>query len=86
MQSVKSAADIVAWCTHYLSIMLDVPAKRVDPDTKFSRLGVDSAMSTFFVVGLEELLDMEITPDVVFEYQTINELARYLAGRQRPSS
>jgi acyl carrier protein len=33
------------------------------------------------IVELEEWLGIELTPDLLFEYPTIAELARYLAGR-----
>ncbi len=52
----------------------------VDPDAKFARLGLDSANSLYLIVELEEWLAIELTPDLVFEYPTIAELARHLAG------
>src|SRR5712672_3212182 len=58
----------------------------VDPDAKFARLGLDSANSLYLIVELEEWLAIELTPDLVFEYPTIAELARHLAKRWRVKS
>jgi acyl carrier protein len=33
------------------------------------------------IVELEEWLELELTPDLLFEHPTISDLARYLAGR-----
>jgi acyl carrier protein len=47
----------------------------------FARLGLDSANSVFLIVELEDWLGLELTPDLLFEYPTIGELARHLATR-----
>ena len=37
-------------------------------------------MAVYLVAELEEWLGRELAPEVAFEYPTIAELARYLAG------
>ena len=76
-----SESAIREWCVKYLARTLDLPEQMVDPDAKFARLGLDSANSLYLIVELEEWLAIELTPDLVFEYPTIAELARHLAGR-----
>jgi acyl carrier protein len=76
-----SESTIRDWCVGYLARTLDLPEQTVDPDAKFARLGLDSANSLYLIVELEEWLGVELTPDLVFEYPTIAELARHLAGR-----
>jgi acyl carrier protein len=78
--SALTEAAIRDWCTRYLAETLSLPANRVDPDVKFARLGMDSAMAAFFLVGLEDWLGIELPQDVVFEYPTIAQLARHLAS------
>jgi acyl carrier protein len=36
--------------------------RRLDPDAKFSRIGLDSAMSVQLAVALEERLGIEMAP------------------------
>ena len=75
-----SESAIRDWCVEYLVRTLDLQAQAIDPDVKFVRLGLDSANSVYLIVELEEWLGIELTPDLLFEYPTIAELARYLAG------
>jgi acyl carrier protein len=82
--SNKTEAEIRDWCIGYLAKTLKRPANSIDPEAKLARLGVDSATSVFLLVELEELLDVELPTNLVFEYPTITQLARQIAGRLRP--
>ena len=79
--SDKGEAEIIAWCVAHLAKALRRPAEKIDPQTSFVRLGVDSAMAVYLVAELEEWLGRELAPEVAFEYPTIAELAHYLAGK-----
>ena len=79
---VSSQSDIRDWCVKYLASALDLPANQIDPNAKFTRLGMDSVVAASLVAELEIRLDLELSPDVVFEYPTVAELARYLAERR----
>jgi acyl carrier protein len=76
-----SESDIRDWCIRQLASTLNVPASRIDPQAKFARLGMDSAMSIFFLVEIEEWLGIELPSDTVFEYPSVAELAHHLASR-----
>jgi acyl carrier protein len=69
--------------------MLERVATDIDPDTKFSRMGFDSAMSVQLAVALEQLLGIEIGPDAIADHPTISRLVTYLAAccaeRSRPA-
>jgi acyl-CoA synthetase (AMP-forming)/AMP-acid ligase II/alkylation response protein AidB-like acyl-CoA dehydrogenase/acyl carrier protein len=57
----------------------------VDVDTPFSTLGMDSLATATIAVELEHRLGMTIVPEVLFDHQSINELAGFL-DRQREQS
>ena len=76
----KGEAEITAWCVAHVAKALGLPKEKIHPQTKFTRLGVDSAMAVYLVAELEEWLGRELAPEVAFEYPTIAELARHLAG------
>jgi acyl carrier protein len=67
------------WCVAYLAKSLNRPAGLINPDVKFARLGIDSAASVFFLVDLEEWLNIELPAETLIEHPTINKLARHLA-------
>ena len=76
-----SEAAIRDWCVKYLARTLALPDDTIGPEMTFARLGLDSANSVFLIVELEDWLGLELTPDLLFEYPTIGELARHLATR-----
>jgi acyl carrier protein len=43
-------------------------------------MGMDSAMAVYFLMALEEKLGVELPPELLFEHQTIAEVASHLAG------
>ena len=76
-----SEAAIRNRCVEYLALTLGLSNEEIEPDVNFARLGLDSANSVYLLVELEEWLELELTPDLLFEHPTISDLARYLAGR-----
>jgi acyl carrier protein len=78
---IPSEAAIRDWCVEYLTRTLDLPEQTIGAEMTFARMGLDSANSVFLIVELEDWLGLELTPDLLFEYPTIGELARHLAAR-----
>ncbi|KFC75010.1 Acyl carrier protein [Bosea sp. LC85] len=78
----KGEAEITGWCVAHLAKALRRPEGKIDPQAKFTRLGVDSAMAVYLVAELEEWLGRELAPELAFEYPTIATLARHLAGER----
>jgi acyl carrier protein len=54
----------------------------VDVDTPFSTLGMDSLATASIAVDLEQRLGQTVVPEVLFDHQSVNELAGFL-DRQR---
>jgi acyl carrier protein len=73
-------------CVGSLAQVLRIARDRVKTDTKFKRLGLDSAMIVYVQMELEEKLDMELSPDDFYDYPTIDELSNYLAGKRAARS
>ena len=84
MQDVQemnpAETEIRTWCIGYLAETLKLPREEIDPNVKFARLGLDSAMSIFLLTALEDWLGVELSAELVFEHQTVAEVAHYLAG------
>ena len=76
-------AEIRAWCVGFLAKELKQPPAQVDPATRFKRLGIDSTTSVIFSIDLGEWLGLELSPSLMFDYPTINDLARHLADDAR---
>ena len=52
--------------------MTENETDRVKTDSKFSRLGLDSAMVVYVMMGLEEKLDIELSTDDFYDQPTRN--------------
>jgi acyl carrier protein len=73
-------------CVASLANVLRTTKDRIKTDTKFKRLGLDSAMVVYVQMELEEKLDLELSPDDFYDYPTIDELSRHLADRHAKRS
>jgi acyl carrier protein len=63
-----------------------MPREHIRPHDKFARLGMDSAASVFFIVELEDWLEVELSTEIVFSNPTPAELAHYIAQRYASQS
>jgi acyl carrier protein len=73
--------QISDFCIDSMARVLRIAKDRVKTNSKFKRLGLDSAMIVYVQMELEEKLDLELSPDDFFDYPTIDELSRYLAEK-----
>ena len=73
--------EISDLCLASLANVLRIAKDRIKTDTKFSRLGLDSAMVVYVMLEIEEKLDLELSIDDFYDYPTIDDLSRYLAKR-----
>jgi acyl carrier protein len=79
MSAETDPAALADWCVAFVADMLELPPARIDRRVKFSRMGVDSAMSVQLAVALEDRLGIALSPDVIAEYPTIASLVDYLS-------
>jgi acyl carrier protein len=73
--------EISGFCVDSLAKVLRIAKDRIKTDTKFNRLGLDSAMVVYVMMELEEKLDLELSTDDFYDHPTVDALSRYLADR-----
>jgi len=78
--------EIAAFCVDQLVDILRVPKESVDVNMKFTRLGLDSAMTIYLVMELEDKLNLELDHEMLGEHPTITELSAYLAEKTNASA
>ena len=80
--------EISELCVASLANVLRIAKDRVKTDTKFSRLGLDSAMIVYVMLEIEEKLELELSTDDFYDYPTVDDLSRHLAKRRaaRPAA
>jgi acyl carrier protein len=79
-------AEARGWCIQHLADLLEVPAADIGAQMTFAELGLDSATAVHFVVEIEGWLGIELVPEIVYEYPTVDALAGFLAGGSGTSS
>lgn len=73
--------EIAAYCIEQVVDILRVPREQVDTHTNFARLGLDSAMSVYLVMELEDKLGLELSPETLADHPTIDLLSAHLAAK-----
>lgn len=72
-------SDIQSWLVSYLAELLDISPQEIDITVPFERYGLDSVASVGLLGDLAKWLGRKLDPDLVNEYPSIQELARYLS-------
>jgi acyl carrier protein len=75
-----SVTNIQNWIASYIAKLLDVSPEQVDVQMSFERYGLDSSAVVSLIGDLEHWLKIDLSPALLFDYPTIEELARYLAA------
>ena len=73
--------EISTFCVDQLVEILRIPKDEVDVNTKFTRLGLDSAMTVYLLMELEDRLNLELSPETFYDHPTIAELSAHLAEK-----
>ena len=78
--------EIAAFCVDQLTEILRIPKDKVDVDAKFTRLGLDSAMTVYLLMELEDKLELELSPETFYDHPTVADLSAHLAEKTAAKS
>lgn len=84
--SSPSASEIGNWLVLHLAARLDVNPTDMDTNASFDSLGIDSVIAIALSGELAEWLRRDVDPTMIYDYPTISELARHLAGVEPQAS
>jgi acyl carrier protein len=76
-------AGIKEWLVQRLARHLKVDASQIDPAKAFEAYGLDSRMAVQVAGELEKLVERRLSPALLFEYSSIDQLAAFLAKEIR---
>jgi acyl carrier protein len=69
---------IEQWLIDYLAGILSVAREQIDPQRTFADYGLESGTMMGLTADLEQWLHAELSTAVLFEYPTIEALARHV--------
>ena len=75
--------DIEEWLVKKVAEIMEVDADDIDIEEPFANYGVSSADALGLSGELEEWLHTRISPTLVFDYPTIQEMAKYLSEEKQ---
>ncbi|MFG3024976.1 acyl carrier protein [Streptomyces sp. NPDC048254] len=71
------------WLVEYLAARLDVAPGTIDTRKTFESYGLDSRVAVQVSGALEKVVEHRLSPGLLYEYQSIDELSQYLARELR---
>lgn len=80
------AREAEEWITSYLADLLDIPPAEVDKTIPFDQLGLDSAATVSFASDLGRWLGVRLDSRVLFEFDTVQAVARHLRETAQASA
>ncbi|MBW4594269.1 MAG: acyl carrier protein [Brasilonema angustatum HA4187-MV1] len=79
-EKLKTTAEIQAWLVSYLTNVLKINPNEIDVTLPFDCYNMDSASAIGLSGEIEEWLECEFEPTLLYDYPTIEALTKYLAN------
>jgi acyl carrier protein len=76
-----SAAEIQDWMVAYLAELLEIEPEEVDVTVPFDRYGLDSSAAVGLTGDLENWLETEVDPTLLYDYPTVESLVEHLSAQ-----
>lgn len=77
----SNTVKIEEWLISYLAELLEMDKDEVDTATTFERYGLDSASAVGLVGDLEEWLGCNLDSTLLYDYPTIESVAKHLSAK-----
>ncbi|NEO89527.1 MAG: acyl carrier protein [Moorea sp. SIO3G5] len=75
----RNISEIKDWLVTYIAQLLEITPDEIEIDIPFDGYSLDSAAAVGLSGDLEEWLGCEFEPTLLYDYPTIETLAKYLA-------
>ncbi|MBD2364810.1 acyl carrier protein [Anabaena minutissima FACHB-250] len=79
-ENITSTEQIQDWLVSYMADMLEIATNEVDIRMLFDEYGLDSSMTIGMIGDLETWLGCNLDPTLVYDYSTIEDLAKHLGS------
>ncbi len=78
-----TSEELEEWLISQISKELDIEEDNINIELPFANYGFDSVSVVGLSGELEDLLNIKLNPTIVYEYPTIQKLARHLYQLQK---
>jgi acyl carrier protein len=66
------------WLIQHLADRVELPPEQIDADRTFEEYGLDSRVAVQVSGALEKIVERRLSPGLLYEHQTVNDLSGYL--------
>jgi acyl carrier protein len=73
-----TAESLRRWLIEHLADRVDIDPSEVDTSRSFESYGLDSRVAVQVSGALEKIVERRLSPGLLYEYQSIDELSGYL--------
>ena len=84
--STSGVAAIEQWLIAHIAKLAKQAIDEIDVNQPFSHYALDSVATVGLTADLEDLLDLQLEPTLLWDYPTIASLARHLATLEATAS
>jgi acyl carrier protein len=71
------------WLTEHLAARINADPADIDTGKSFEAYGLDSRVAVQVSGALEKIVERRLSPGLLYEHQTIDDLSSYLTGELR---
>ena len=79
-KQIPTLEEIQEYLVSYLAKLLEIEPDDIEITTPFARYRLDSVVLVALIGDLEEWLEQELKPTLVYDYPTIEALSQYLSA------
>ena len=78
LKPLPTQSEIQTWIVNYVAELLEVSSNKIDVTIPFDRYGLDSSAAVGLAGDLEDWLERELDPTLLYDYPTIDSLTQQL--------
>ncbi|MGK7948937.1 MAG: acyl carrier protein [Xenococcaceae cyanobacterium] len=78
VKQLPTQKEVQTWIVNYVAELLEVNPNRIDVTIPFDRYGLDSSAAVGLAGDLEDWLERELDPTLLYDYPTIKTLSQHI--------
>ncbi len=78
VKQLPTQKEVQTWIVNYVAELLEINPNRIDAAIPFDRYGLDSSAAVGLAGDLEDWLERELDPTLLYDYPTIKTLSQHI--------
>ena len=78
VKQLPTQKEVQTWIVNYVAELLEINPNRINVTIPFDRYGLDSSAAVGLAGDLEDWLERELDPTLLYDYPTIKTLSQHI--------